>query len=200
MRRMLLTATATAASALALGAPGVASAHHHKRHHKRHATAHVLVFKAAAAPNTAPASSTSTPPAQSAGTVTGFKEGVLTITLTDGTVINGKVTELTRLECRSATDEAGERDDQAGGDDRGRGDDQSGRDSDEHGGPATSARVGDVQGSDDQGDDDQSQARDDDDAQQGCTTAALQPGATVREAELIVGGGGAVWKKVELLS
>jgi hypothetical protein len=194
MRRMLLTATATAASALALGAPGVASAHHHKRHHKRHATARVLVFKGAAAPRTAPASPSSSSPAQSAATVTGFKEGVLTITLTDGTVVNGKVTERTRLECRSATDEADERDDQ------GAGDDQSGRDSDEHGGPATSARVSDVQGSEDQRDDDQSDAREDDGGQQGCTTAALQPGAMVGEAELIVGGGGAVWEKVELLS
>ena len=188
MRRMLLTATV--ASALALGAPAVASAHHHKRHHKHHASVHVLVFKSAAAPSgtSSPTTAPASPTSESAGTVTGFKEGVLTITLTDGTVVSGKVTEQTRLECQSANDQqVGERDDQGGGDD------QSGRDSDEHGGPSTMARVSDSQGDDDQGDDDRG-------AQESCTTSALQPGVKVGEAELIVGSGGAVWEKVELLS
>jgi hypothetical protein len=193
MRRMLLTATV--ASALALGAPAVASAHHHRRHHKHHASAHVLVFKSAVAPSAtnSPTTGPTSPTTESAGTVTGFKEGVLTITLTDGTVVSGKVTEQTRLECQSANDEqVGERDDQGGGDDQGA------SDSGEHGGPSTSARVSDSQGGDDQGDD--AQGDDDQGAQEVCTTSALQPGVKVGEAELIVGSGGAVWEKVELLS
>jgi hypothetical protein len=187
MKRMLLTATA--ASALALGAPAVASAHH-KHHHKHRSTqARVLLFKS----RTVPASPTTTssptaPSSDPAGTVTSFKEGVLTITLADGSVVTGKVNEQTRLECQSATgQEAGERDDQGGGDD------QSGRDSGEHGGPVTSARISDFQGGDDQGEDGQG-------AQESCTTAALVPGAKVGEAELLVASGGSVWEKVDLLS
>jgi hypothetical protein len=149
----------------------------------------VLVFKAAAAPSGANSRTIAptAPTTESAGTVTSFKEGVLTITLTDGTVVSGKVTEQTRLECQSTNAQVGERDDQGGGDD------QSGGDSGEHGGPSTSARISDDQGDDDQRDDDQG-------ARESCTTSALQPGVKVGEAELIVGGGGAVWEKVELLS
>src|SRR6476620_8519823 len=98
MRRMLLAATV--ASALALGAPAAASAHH-----KHHSTqARVLLFKS----RPVPASPTQTaaptaPSSEPAGTVTKFEGGVLTITLGDGSVFKGKVTEQTRLECASST-------------------------------------------------------------------------------------------------
>jgi hypothetical protein len=184
---MLLTATA--ASALALGAPAAASAHH-KRHHKHHSThARVLLFKS----HTVPASPTKTaaptaPSSEPAGTVTKFEEGVLTITLGDGSVFKGKLTEQTRLECPSSTTgQADARDDQGGGDD------QSGSDSGEHGGPSVIGQLNrDFQGED--------QDANDDDGQQACTTAALTSGAKVGEAELVITSAGAVWEKVDLIS
>jgi hypothetical protein len=188
MRRTLLTATA--ASALALGAPAAASAHH-KRHHKHHSThARVLLFKS----HTVPASPTKTtaptaPSSEPAGTVTKFEEGVLTITLGDGSVFKGKVTEQTRLECPSST--TGQADP---GDDLGGGDDQSGSDSGEHGGPSVMGQLNrDFQGED-------QDANDDDNGQQACTTAALTSGAKVGEAELVITSAGAVWEKVDLIS
>jgi hypothetical protein len=187
MRRTLLTATA--ASALALGAPAAASAHH-KRHHKHHSThARTLLFKS----HTVPASPTKTtaptaPSSEPAGTVTKFEEGVLTITLGDGSVFKGKVTEQTRLECLSSTTgQADTGDDQSG-------DDQSGDDSGEHGGPSVMGQLNrDFQGED-------QDANDDDNGQQACTTAALTSGAKVGEAELVFTSAGAVWEKVDLIS
>jgi hypothetical protein len=188
MRRTLLTATAV--SALALGAPAAASAHH-KHHHKHHSThARVLLFKS----HTVPASPTKTaapsaPSSEPAGTVTKFEEGVLTITLGDGSVFKGKVTEQTRLECPSST--TGQAD---AGDDQGGGDDQSGSDSGEHGGPSVMGQLNrDFQGED-------QDANDDDGGQQACTTAALTSGAKVGEAELVITSAGAVWEKVDLIS
>ena len=124
MRRMLLTATA--ASALALGAPAAASAHH-KRHHKHHSTqARVLLFKSHTIPASPSKPAAPTPPSNDpAGTVTKFEEGVLTITLADGSVFKGKVTEQTRLECPSSTTGTDQGDDDQGG-----GDDQSATDAD----------------------------------------------------------------------
>src|ERR1700694_460450 len=85
MKRILLVAVSS--SALALAAPGIALAHHHhaKRHAHRHgARVHVLDFRASAAPTTTAPSSPVTPVAptggETAGKVTSFKEGVLTIT------------------------------------------------------------------------------------------------------------------------
>jgi hypothetical protein len=188
MRRTLVTATA--ASALALGAPAAASAHH-KRHHKHHSThARVLLFNS----HTVPASPTKTaaptaPSSEPAGTVTKFEEGVLTITLGDGSVFKGKVTEQTRLECPSST--TGQAD--PGDDDQGGGDDQSGGDGGEHGGPSVIGGLNrDFQGED--------QDANDDDAQQACTTAALVANAKVGEAELVITSAGAVWEKVDLIS
>jgi hypothetical protein len=185
MRRMLLTATA--ASALALGAPAAASAHH-RRHHKHHSTqARVLLFKSQTIPASPSKPAAPTPPSsEPAGTVTKFEEGVLTITLADGSVFKGKVTEQTRLGCpsTSATDP---------GDDQGGGDDQSATDSGEHGGPSVMGQLHrDFQGGD--------QNAGDDDAGQACTTAALVSGAKVGEAELAITSAGAVWENVELIS
>ena len=108
MKRILLVAASS--SAIALASPAIASAHHHhgKRHHSRHnARVHVLDFRAAAAPASAPASPTAGPVTptsnENAGTVTSFKEGVLIITLTDGTPVSGKVTERTEIHCAPTT-------------------------------------------------------------------------------------------------
>src|SRR5437879_1930850 len=118
MKRIFL-ATA-GASLLAICAPGAALAHHARhrsacsarahRHHAHCAHARVLRFGAATtassgtvtgatsgAPHDAP------PSGEPAGKVKSFTGGVLTITLTDGTEVSGKVTENTELECESAT-------------------------------------------------------------------------------------------------
>jgi hypothetical protein len=193
MKRMLITAVAS--SALALGAPAVASAHHHhKRHHAKHLARHarVLTFKGAGSSTSqpSPTSPASTPAGEPAGTVTSFTSGVLMITLTDGTVVSGKVTEQTELACRSSTADMG--DDQGARDDQGGGDDQGGRESGEHGGPVDMARESDSHATDGQDDDEGA-------GNESCTSAALVPGAKVGEAELRVSSAGAVWEKVELV-
>jgi hypothetical protein len=169
MRRIILMAIAS--SALALAAPTVASAHrghHHARHHAR--KARVRHFGTLASSTTAP--STSSPSAPSpAGTVKTFNEGVLTITLADGSTVSGKVTEDTEIECVKAGTEA------PGDDDQGA-DDGHAVMADDHG---------------DQGDDDQGEGAGDGTT---CTSAALVPTAVVLGAELRLGASGAVWKQI----
>jgi hypothetical protein len=202
MRRMIITAVTAAALAI----PGVAVAshqgehqarevHHGARHHKRHHRhAHLLRFGAAAG-NSAASGSSSTPAAsadETAGTIASFASGTLTITLSDGSTVSGKVTEGTEIECRSAMASAARDGDQGDDNDQGddRGDDgrsSSGPGDGEHGG--VSADDGDDNDANDDGAQDEAEH---------CTTAALTPGAVVREAELRVSSAGAVWEKVEL--
>jgi hypothetical protein len=107
--------------------------------------------------------------------VVSFTEGVLTIELTsDKSLIKGKVTERTELECQPAPG-AGSDEEQGGDDDQDRSD----------GVMAHSSDVGDDQG-------------EEQDEEETCTTAALKPGAVVLRAELLIGGSGAVWEKIEL--
>jgi hypothetical protein len=182
---------AVSSVAVAMAAPAIASAHsahhHAKRHHKHAARARVLDFRASAAPTTSsPASpaAPTTPTTESAGKVASFKEGVLTITLTDGTSVSGKVTEQTQIHCSTAPTTGGEdNDDEAGSGegDHGSSDQARASESSRH-----LARAADHNGGGDEG-------------QQSCTTAALVEGALVREAELSIGSGGAVWDKVDLI-
>ena len=177
MKRIFLVAVSS--SALALAAPAIASAHHHhsaKRHHKHHvARARVLDFRASAPATSAPTSPT-TPTTESVGKIASFKEGVLTITLTNGTQVSGKVTEQTEIHCPStATPSTNDGDD----------DDQGGSGDDQRSSTvAHESCNGDQGGGSDQ--------------QQSCTTAALVEGALVREAELVLTSTGAVWEKVDL--
>jgi hypothetical protein len=179
MRRMLLMAVM--GSALALAAPGVASAQHGKRHARHHKHAHIVKFGTASVSTTPSGPTATTPTGTPAGKVKSFENGVLTITLADESMVSGKVTEATKLRCRSATSQENSGDDQGG---------------DEHG--DVSAHVSDQNGSQgwhhvDDGDDD------DNGSAATCTTAALAPGAVVGEAELSVSSAGAVWEKVELI-
>jgi hypothetical protein len=193
MKRTLIAIMAS--SMLVFAVPAVASAAHGKHHHARHASTHrrhakrarVLTFAAATAPvggaQTTPAAPV-TPTTETAGTVTSFTNGVLTITLTDGTVVSGKVTEETELHCQSATPPSSNE-----GDDQGGGDDQNGRESGEHGGPsAIGMEHRDVQANN--GEDGNTEP---------CTTAALVPTTKVLEAELSLSSAGAVWEKVDLV-
>jgi len=185
---MLLMAVAS--SAVALAAPGVASAHHSKHHssrHKRHGHAHLVkfgTFGTASGPTSASGPTPTSPSTETAGTVTSFTGGVLTITLKDGSTVSGKVTEQTELECQSATSPTG-----TDGDDEGSGDDSSSPESGEHSSPVAH------ESSDGGGGDD----GDDGGASSSCTTAALVPGAVVGAAELKISAAGAVWDKVELI-
>jgi len=190
---------------IALAAPALASATHHSRsachhrahracehvHHARHAR--VLVFGTAptgtttGAPTTAPTSSTPASADQTAGTVASFTGGVLTITLTDGSTVSGKVTEETEIHCMATASAEGLEDghDGEGGEDSGE---------DSHGGSGTSAHAADSSqgGSDDGGDGEHGESSP-------CTSAVLTPGAVVREAELSVSSGGAVWDHVDVI-
>lgn len=168
MRRIAFTVAATMLVAAAVPASALAH-HHHARHHARSHHAKIRRF---GDQTTAP---TSTNSADNAGTVQSFTGGVLTIALNDGTVVSGKVTEQTEVNCGSS-----------GGDDQGSGDDQN---EDQAG--STFAHQSDFQsGDDDQGDDDN---------QEGCSTSSLEAGKKVAEAELVLTGSGAVWKSVELI-
>jgi hypothetical protein len=111
--------------------------------------------------------------AGTAGAVRSFQNGVLTITLPDGSTAAGTVTGATRVSCE--------------GTDR----DFSARD----GGPSGSGDNGDRGDDGDQGDDGPRGDRHDDDS---CVAMLHQPGTTVRDAELHVFRGTAVWEEVQL--
>jgi hypothetical protein len=117
-----------------------------------------------------------------AGTITSFdtETSMLVIDLFGNGTVSGLVTEETEIECDESDGEASASD--SSGEDEGSGDDQQGEES---------------------GDDDgQENESGDDDEQDGpgsnCTAAALEPGATVDEAELRLENGNAVFEKVEL--
>jgi hypothetical protein len=202
MKRTLLAVMAS--SMLVFAVPAVASAAHGKHHHgarsahKRHGKhAHLLTFapKTTAASRTTTSPTTpSTPSDETVGAVTSFTGGVLTITLNDGTVVSGKVTEQTKLECTPATPPT-----TTGDDDQGGGDDQGSGPSGEHGGPSVAGQTDASQHSDFQGDGGDGHDGNQSGNDESCTTAALAPPAKVREAELSLSSAGAVWEKVDLV-
>jgi hypothetical protein len=195
---MIITAVAT----VSLAAPSAVLAHsgeHHRaserHHHHRghHRQAHVLAFHAQAPANPTSSGTTSpspTPPSSEdkAGTIASFTNGVLTITLNDGSTVSGKVTEGTEIECAMpnagtpepapGTGSFGEREH---GDDGhfDNSNDDSNSGSDGHGDDGLGNEGEDTQG-------------------EHCTSAALVPGASVKEAFLSVGNEGSTWVKVEL--
>jgi hypothetical protein len=207
MKRSLKTALA--AMALALAIPGSALANHashhassHARHHRHHA--HIVRFMAGsvtarktttATHSTASTTTTTTTtemPGETVGTVLSFEAGVLKITLGDGSVVAGKVTEATRLECASAQGQEGSED---GGDQNDQND--PGDDQNEHGGQPPVSGSHDQQGpGSSHGDDEHGSMMET--VEPECTVAALVPGAKVEEAELTLTSAGAVWEKVSL--
>jgi hypothetical protein len=194
MKRIIITLVAGTA-VLAAG-PAVALArHHHGSHRSLHAKRHARIRheKFGSTDPTTPASSP-----DNAGTVDTFSNGILTITLNDGSTVTGKVTDATELECTAASSTTGaERD--SSGDGSGSGDDNGGT-------TTTTSSGSDDNSSTTSGDDDaaENQTEDNNDDQgenaQSCSTTSLTHGTVVREAELNVGSGGAVWDKVELIT
>ena len=168
MRRSLLTTMGTMAFALAV--PSIAMAHHghHHHHHRLRAKEHHAKFRLEHIGDTgthgAPAGTQPSKP-ESAGTVASYVNGVLTLTLGDGSTVSGKVTGNTRIGCIQAvtTPPAGTEvkpSDQDRKDHRhgwGEGDDQ-----------------------------DKSQST----PEPPCDTSLLVPGAILRAAELRIGIGG----------
>lgn len=203
MRRILTVLAPTVAISLALAAPGAAFAHgarHHKRHH--HATgAHVIKLT----PVQAGKETTGAPAAENIGTVASYEKEVLTIKLTDGTLMSGKVTPQTRLICVTPSPSTAsgsgfdgghfgwwhhggscaEPSSEPGSTEPGTGSSQS---------PSTQDSQGsDSQGADSQGWNDRS------DCFQGKEVdleKVLVPGATVGEAELALTPAGAIWNLV----
>ena len=180
MRRILLLVVG--ALALALAVPGIASAHgrgHHRHHH--HAKAHHARLEHFNAPANTDPSNPSAP--ADAGTVASFTNGVLTITLADGSTVSGKVTSDTEVNCMGPNAQAS----RDGGGDQGDQGDQQGGSSDQSG----SNDQGDDNGSGDDQGDQQSQAPT-------CDTTSLTAGTPVHEAILKIGSNGAEFKLVLL--
>ena len=177
MKRMLIIAVAGAALLATLPASALAGHRHHRRHHSRH-HARVRHF----GHETGTSTTTTSGSTATAGTVAAFDGTTLTIKLNDNSMVSGKVTPGTEIECSSTPASATtlHEDGDGGGDHSGGGDDNAG--SDDHG------------DNNDQGDNNGDQ----DEAGQASCSGALTQGATVQEAELSVSGSGAVWKKVEL--
>jgi hypothetical protein len=187
---MLLVAV-TSAAFIAL-TPAMALARHssrrHHSHHARHARIHHRRFgEPTTLPTTTP---TTTPTTSPTATVMSFMNGVLTITLANGSTVSGNVTADTRISCVSPqTTGDDDNNDNQGDDDNGGGDDRGG-------GPGMQSHWdGPGQGGDDQG-----QGDDEHNQNQMCTTANLTPGTMIQSADLSIDSTGtATWDSVELI-
>jgi hypothetical protein len=181
MRKILLSVVASCAVIAFVPASALAHGHHHKRHHHHHAH-HARVRHWGSDDNSQGAGQSQD---QTAGKVASFTNGVLTIALNDGSMVSGKVTSDTEIECEasdtSSTMQSHESGDDNGGSDNADNNDQGDDNND--------------QGEDSQGDDN---GQGDDDANQACDMSNLTPGTVVQEAELKVSSAGAVWKNVDL--
>ena len=206
MRRILVT-VAAATTILAV-TPGLAMAHkHHRRHHRSHHAAQVHHRRSShhrqVRHERFGKASTSDQSTGTAGTVTSFENGVLTITLTDGSTVSGAVDNSTEIECTAPANmqNSGDND----GDDNGgsnQGEDNGGSNQGEDNG-GNQGDAGDDQGDngDNQGDNGDNQGEDNnEDNAQMCDSSSLTTGTPVSEAELKVSSAGAVWQKVELMS
>ena len=182
MRRLMFAIASVAVFAFVpASALGRAGSQHHGRHHKRHHRHHAHIRRFGDV--TSPGSPTTTPsPSQSAVTVASFTNGVLTITLNDGSTVSGAVTNDTEIECMapdtSSTSGTMQRADDGPGD--GGGDNGGSGDGGDHGGQGP--------GDDDNGN------------QNNCSSADLTQGAMVAGAELKITSSGNVWDKVELIT
>lgn len=188
MKRTLVTLLMSAAVAIA--APSVALATHHKHHHARHHSARthhrVRHERFGKSDQGQPGN------AQQAGSVVDFTNGILTISFTDSSgttsTISGAVTDQTELECMAPEQQnQGDND----GDDNG-GSSNSG---DDNGG--SSSNSGDDNGGGSGSGDDNGGG---DDGNQMCSTASLTPGTPVAAANLEITSAGASWDKVELIT
>ena len=124
--------------------------------------------------------------------------GKLTIKLVNDDSFVGTVNGDTEIECETSTAAATRHDGESGDDNSGPGSTNSGDDDatehesgDDNSGPGSTNS-----GDDDQGDDNDDQGDDEDEGN--CGTDALTQGTIVKEAELRLTSGGAVFKEIEL--
>jgi hypothetical protein len=198
--KRIITIASTGATLLAVALlPAAASAHgQHHRHH--HARAHARIQSFGTGNPVAPASA-------SAGTVTSFTAGVLTIKLSDGTSVTGKVTTATELKCEpaAAAPIAQTADQSSSGGDSGSAQTPAG---DGHGGPgssdsqSTSGVTPAVEPADENGQDiGEAEDQQNPPANGGevCDITSLTPGAVIRQAELSVTSAGAAFVEVEII-
>ena len=175
MRRILFGVLASAVLIVALPAAAMARHgdgrrhEHHNRHHRAHARHQPIRHERRGREHDFPLAKPG-----DAGKVQSFSDGVLVITLSDGSTVSGKVTNGTELRCEApemSTDDQG-----PGGDDVG----DRGGDNGDHGGNG------------DRGDDHG-------EGEQMCAPGALTAGAVVHEAGLRITRFGAFWEEVELV-
>jgi hypothetical protein len=129
--------------------------------------------------------------------VASYTNGLLTLTLNDGSTVSGKVTEDTRIRCVKATPTppvgiGGPPTDEGPGDDNGQGDDQDRGDMNQGDHGPGGWQHGD-QGND--GDDDDEPVA----TEPPCDSSALVTGTVVRAAELRIGPSGTEFEGVLLV-
>ena len=134
--------------------------------------------------------------AADAGTVKSFKAGVLTIALTDGSAVSGRVNRQTEIECQAMNDHF-TRDDGGPGPSGNGGGDQGDHRGDQGEDRGDRGDRGDANDNDNDANDDN--GNDANDQRPGaCAMALRTPGTHVRDATLILTGAGAVWDRVDL--
>jgi hypothetical protein len=158
---------------------------HHRRHHRvEHFREH------AAKPGKA---------AADAGTVKSFQAGVLTIALTDGSTVSGRVNRHTEVECEAMGDHFTRDDGGPGPSGNGGGDQGDRGDQGDDRGDRNDANDANDANANDANDDNGNDANDNDnDNPRACAVALRTPGTHVRDATLILTGTGAVWDHVDL--
>jgi hypothetical protein len=208
MRRSLLTAVGIMALTLAVPTAALAhhgrGHHHHKAHHAKFRFVHIGAGTASttAPTGTAPTTPTTPPAPENAGTVASYTNGVLTLTLNDGSKVSGKVTADTRIGCIKppppppATGTVQPMD-QSPGDDNGQGDDQSRGDMSQQGDNEPGEWGHGDHGNGDNGDDNGEEVQGA--PEPPCDSSALVTGAIVRAAELRIGPGGTEFENVLLV-
>jgi hypothetical protein len=191
MRRYLFAVLASLALIAAVPAESVARSHHRARHHRRHDRIEHFRPKHTVASNVV---------SPDVGTVQSFASNVLTIKLNDGSLVSGRVTPDTEVECM-AMDLAFQRHDGGPSTSGGGNDGQNGGDNGDNGDQGNRGDQGNLGDEGDQGQGDQGDQGDRDDAAEDngtCLTALQTPGTKVREATLRLTGSGRIWDRIDL--
>lgn len=189
-------------SLLVIALPGAAAARqhhkghaHHKAHHKRH---HRRSHRSGT--QTGGGGTTTSGDEENAGTIASFDGTTLTITLNDGSMLSGMVTDNTEIKCEAAGDDNSGDGDNSGDDNSGDGDNSgTGGGGDDAQNAAVMSHSDDGGSGDDNSGDDNGDDNSGDGNGEQCTTADLTPGTQVSEAELSDDSSQPTFKEVELV-